>query len=129
MFGLGFTEILIIAVIAVLFLGPDKLPSAMIDIAKFFKSVKQSIGTVKDTIEEEMNLTDIKEEVLSYKKELLDAGDNIKKSTNISEIGADLAGLNDDILSDKTPKIKKAKKTEAKKVTFEKKSKLEDTDV
>ena len=129
MFDLGFTEILLIAVIAILFLGPDKLPSTMVSVAKFLRSVKQSIGTVKDTIEEEMNITDIKEEVLSYKKELLDAGDNIKKSTNISEIGADLAGLNDDILADETPKIKKKKKTEAKKVTFEKKPKVEDSDV
>ena len=129
MFGLGFTEILLIAVIAILFLGPDKLPSTMVSVAKFLRSVKQSIGTVKDTIEEEMNLTDIQEEVLSYKKELLDAGDNIKKSTNISEIGADLAGLNDDILSDEKPKIKKKKKTETKKVTFEKKPKVEDSDV
>ena len=35
MFGMGFTEILIIMVIAILFLGPDKLPGAMVDIAKF----------------------------------------------------------------------------------------------
>ncbi|MDQ1267985.1 MAG: hypothetical protein QG560_628, partial [Campylobacterota bacterium] len=27
MFGMGFTEIVVIAIIAILFLGPDKLPS------------------------------------------------------------------------------------------------------
>jgi len=37
MFGLGFMEILFIAIIAILFLGPDKLPGAMVDIAKFIK--------------------------------------------------------------------------------------------
>ncbi len=30
MFGMGFTEILMIAVVAIIFLGPDKLPSAMV---------------------------------------------------------------------------------------------------
>ena len=129
MFGLGFAEILIIAVIAILFLGPDKLPSAMIDIAKFFKSVKQSIGTVKDSIEQEINVGDIKEEVLSYKKELLEATDSIKKSTNITEIGAEFAGLNDDILADDSSVVEKPKKKKAEKVTFEKKSKLENKDV
>ena len=47
MFGFGFTEILIIVVIAILFLGPDKLPSAMVDVAKFFRSVK-NINTWTD---------------------------------------------------------------------------------
>ena len=37
MFGMSFSEILVIAVIAVLVLGPDKLPSAMVQIAKFLK--------------------------------------------------------------------------------------------
>ena len=54
MFGMGFTEILFIAVIAILFLGPDKLPSAMVDIAKFFRQVKKTLGTVKDSLEEEI---------------------------------------------------------------------------
>ena len=131
MFGLGFTEILLIAVIAILFLGPDKLPSTMINVAKFFKSVKQSIGTVKESIEQEMDLSDIKEEVLSYKKELLDAGNDIKKSTDISDVGAQLTSLNDNILAEDVPvaKKKKKKKEEEKKVTFEKKPKVEDTNV
>ncbi len=37
MFGMGIGEILLIAIVAVLFLGPDKLPSTMVDIAKFFR--------------------------------------------------------------------------------------------
>jgi len=127
MFGLGFTEILLIAVIAILFLGPDKLPSAMVDVAKFFRNVKQTIGTVKDSIEEEMHVSDIKNEVLSYKKELLSASNELKNSTGVSEIGAQLTDLNDDIKIDDAPVVKK--KTEPEKVTFEKKSKLENNDV
>ena len=50
MFGMGFTEIMIIAVIAILFLGPEKLPSAMVDIAKFFRSAKRTINSVKDSL-------------------------------------------------------------------------------
>ena len=56
MFGMGFTEILFIAVIAILFLGPDKLPSAMVEVAKFFRNTKKTIMTVKDSLEEEMNI-------------------------------------------------------------------------
>ena len=100
MFGMGFTEIMIIAVIAILFLGPDKLPGAMVDIAKFFRSAKNAIGSVKNSIEEEMHVKDIKEEALAYKKKLLDTSDKIKNSTDIKHIGAKLTSLDDDIFSD-----------------------------
>ena len=124
MFGLGFTEIMIIAVIAILFLGPDKLPSAMVEVAKFFKNVKNTIGTVKDSIEQEINVNEIKEEALAYKKELLDAQEKLSKVTDVK---AQLTDLSDDIIGDiesePTPKVT----PKAEKVTFEKKTKKEDS--
>lgn len=123
MFGMGFTEILIIAVIAILFLGPDKLPSAMVEVAKFFRNVKKTIGTVKDSLEEEMNVADIREEALAYKKELLSAGDELKKSTGINDVQASLANLNDDLLDDYSEPKEKKETVKAEKVTFEKKKK------
>jgi len=121
MFGMGFTEILIIAVIAILFLGPDKLPSAMVEIAKFFRNTKRTIGEVKDTLEQEMNVSEIKKEALAYKKELLDAKENIERTTDIK---ANLANLTDDFLDEDALVVeeKPAKvKSESEKVTFEKK--------
>ena len=102
MFGMGFTEILIIAVIAILFLGPDNLPKAMIEVAKFFRSIKKTVGTVKSSLEEEMNITDIKREALAYKKELLDASNDLKDSTGISDLGASLTDLHDDLSLEET---------------------------
>ena len=128
MFGMGFTEILIIAVIAILFLGPDKLPSAMVDIAKFFRQMKRTVSSVKDSLSEEMNVSEIKQEALAYKKQLLDAQDDIKESTGISDIGANLTDLNDDIIGDIEDTSPKEEE-----VTFKKKKKKkiekEDTDV
>ena len=133
MFGLGFTEILIIAVIAILFLGPDKLPSAMVDIAKFFRQVKKTVGSVKDSLEEELNVSEIKQEALAYKKELLDAGEKVKSATDIKgNIGAHLSDLGEDLLDhdmdddfdDEPEKEKKEpKKPKEEKITFEKKTK------
>jgi sec-independent protein translocase protein TatB len=132
MFGMGFTEILIIAVIAVLFLGPDKLPSAMIDIAKFFRQMKKTVGSVKDSLEEEMNVSEIKQEALAYKKELLDASEQVSKAVDVkSHVGGHLSDLSEDLLGDDLddePKEEKKKKKEPKKpkeekVTFKKKEK------
>lgn len=113
MFGMGFTEILLIAVIAILFLGPDKLPSAMVDIAKFFRTAKNTIGSVKDTFEEEINMSDIKKEALAYKKELEDASSQLSNATDINNI------LEDDTQDVPPPSAPK----EEKEVTFKKKNK------
>jgi sec-independent protein translocase protein TatB len=137
MFGMGFTEIMIIAVIAILFLGPEKLPSAMVDIAKFFRSAKRTINSVKDSLEQEMNVSEIKQEALAYKKELLDASNEVKKATDISDVTANLSTLGDNIMDDieddiedeTDTEVKKAEKTspKAQKITFEKKKKKEDS--
>jgi sec-independent protein translocase protein TatB len=96
---MGFTEILVIAVIAILFLGPDKLPSTMVQIAKFFKSTKEVIGNMKDSFEEEMNVKSMKEEALAYKKELTDATNQVRSATDIKKMAAKLTTLEDDSFS------------------------------
>ena len=131
MFGMGFSEIMIIAVIAILFLGPDKLPSAMVDIAKFFRNAKRTINSVKDSFEQEMNVSEIKQEALAYKKELLEASSEVRKATDITDVSATLANLGDDIMNDieDESEIKTAPKDsdKAPKITFEKKNKKEDS--
>jgi len=86
MFGMGFGEILLVAVIAILFLGPDKLPEAMVQIAKFFKSFKSTINEAKSSIEQEVRLEDLKEEALEYKKKLEDATSSVKKQLSFDEL-------------------------------------------
>jgi len=83
MFGIGFTELLLISIIAILFLGPDKLPGALVEMAKFIKGVKKTIGEAKSSLEEEMKISDLKEEALSYKKQLDDATSELKNFKNI----------------------------------------------
>lgn len=73
MFGMGITEILLVAVIAIIFLGPEKLPTAMVETAKFFKKMKSGLNEAKSTLDGEMKIADLKEEALSYKKQLDDA--------------------------------------------------------
>jgi len=83
MFGIGFTELLLISIIAILFLGPDKLPEAMIQIAKFIKSVKKTVDTAKSSLDEELKIGDLKEEALNYKKQLDSATSELKSFKNI----------------------------------------------
>jgi sec-independent protein translocase protein TatB len=86
MFGMSFSEIMIIAVIAVLFLGPDKLPSTMVQIAKFFKSFKSSINEAKSSFEQEIKLQELKEESVEYKKKLDESANSIRKTISFDEL-------------------------------------------
>jgi len=84
MFGLGFTEILLIAIIAIIFLGPDKLPEAMVSIAKFIKSAKNAITDAKQSLNEEVNLEELKREALGYKAELDKATEELQGFKNLN---------------------------------------------
>ena len=82
MFGIGFTELILIAIVAILFLGPDKLPETLVQIAKFFKSVKKTVGEAKSTFEEEMRIADLKQEALEYKQALDKATEELQGFKN-----------------------------------------------
>ncbi len=107
MFGIGFTELVLVSIIAILFLGPDKLPDTMVQIAKFIKSVKKTIGEAQSSLEEELKISDLKDEALKYKSQLDNATNELKSFKNIDF--NDMDDLSDDELSKEEP-LAKAKK-------------------
>jgi sec-independent protein translocase protein TatB len=117
MFGMSFGEILIIAIIAVLFLGPEKLPEAMVKIAKFFKSFKSTINDAKDTIEQEMHIAELKESAISYKEQLEKSVNEVKSEVNVlDDLNQGLEDITDSITKVDKPKPKKKAKKKAKKI-------------
>ena len=86
MFGMGIGEIIIIAVIAVIVLGPDKLPSAIVNIAKFFKVFKQTINGAKSTFEQEIKIAELKEDAKKYKDSLNTSIDGVRKKLTLEEL-------------------------------------------
>lgn len=74
MFGIGFSEFLLIVIIGIIFLGPDKLPKAIMEIAKFIKAVKKTANDIKDDVDKELAITEAKEkfdETLNETKDML----------------------------------------------------------
>jgi len=124
MFGLGFMEILFIAIIAIIFLGPDKLPGAMVEIAKFIKSAKNAITDAKQSLNEEVNLEQLKQEALSYKEQLNKATEELQGFKNLNPIdelkeSANLSSVKNNFeqMSPQKPEVE-AKQEE---ITFKKK--------
>ena len=81
MFGMGFGEILMVAIVAIIFLGPEKLPETMVNIAKFFRSIKNNITEAKDALENEINIADMKKEAIEYKEKIEKSTKNIYEET------------------------------------------------
>ena len=123
MFGMGFSELLVIAVIAVLFLGPDKLPSTMVEIAKFFRSMKQTVNSVKESINEEIHIEDIKREAMEYKQKLLEAETQINSTVNVHSLNEEINSLIED---ETPPQVDKPVKPKYEEPTFKKRSTQEE---
>lgn len=81
---MGFMEILLIAVVAIVALGPEKLPQAMIDAAKFIRAFKKTIDDAKQSITKEMQLHELKDGVLSLKNEVHAVNESIREVTQIN---------------------------------------------
>lgn len=58
MFGLSFGEIVIIAVLALLLLGPDRLPDAAKTLGKGLRDLRRATEDIKDQVEREIYLDD-----------------------------------------------------------------------
>jgi sec-independent protein translocase protein TatB len=54
MFGLGFGEIVIIAILALLLLGPDRLPDAAKTLGKTLREIRKHTDDLKDQFEAEI---------------------------------------------------------------------------
>lgn len=74
MFGMGMTEILVILVVAMLFLGPEKLPEAAKSISKGIRDLRKQTREFTDTIE---NDTEIGGAIRDIKSAL--RGDEIRR--------------------------------------------------
>ena len=101
MFGIGFAEILFIAIIAIIFLGPDKLPEAMVQVAKFMNSFRKTVSAAKTSFEHEIHLKDIKDQANSYRDNLTSATNDIAGFKNsisnpLDDLSRTLQDLDDD---------------------------------
>ncbi|MDO5045959.1 Sec-independent protein translocase protein TatB [Campylobacter sp.] len=109
MFGMSLPEIIMIAVIAVLFLGPDKLPQAMVEIAKFFKTFKKTINDAKANFDQEIKIQELKEDARKYKESFTQTTENVRKKLTFEELDELKKGVSEVTggLSDNINSIKK----------------------
>ena len=52
MFGIGFTELIILTVVALVFVGPERLPNMMRQLGKLFVHTRRMASDVRSTVDE-----------------------------------------------------------------------------
>lgn len=92
---MSFGEILVILVVAILVLGPEKLPSTIVEIAKILKAIKSNIDEAKASINKELKIVELKDEAQKYKDEFSQTNENIRKKLSFEEFDQ----LKEDILN------------------------------
>jgi Tat protein translocase TatB subunit len=60
MLGIGMPEMILIAVIALIVIGPDKLPGLAKTLGRIFGELKKATNEFKETMEVESKLTEVK---------------------------------------------------------------------
>jgi sec-independent protein translocase protein TatB len=69
----------------------------MVEIAKFFRSVKSTVNSARATLEEEMKFSEMKQEALNYKQELTNASAELERLASVTEIGSELNVIKNDL--------------------------------
>lgn len=70
MFDIGFTEILIVAVVALIVLGPERLPSALRTAGLWVSRIKRTVGSVQKEITEELRVEEMRQAAKKQQEQL-----------------------------------------------------------
>ena len=78
MFDIGFTELLVIAVVALIVIGPERLPKVARTLGHLFGRMQRYVNDVKADIAREMEL----EELRKFQKSVEDSARSMQDSVN-----------------------------------------------
>lgn len=67
MFDIGFTEIMIIGLVALIVIGPSRLPEAMRSTAMWIGRAKRMMGNVRRDLENEIGIDEIRQDLRNEK--------------------------------------------------------------
>lgn len=99
MFDIGFTELLLIGVIALVVLGPERLPHAVRTASRWLAKIRSMFNQVKDQIEKELDADEIRQQIHNESiMQQLDKGKN-DADASLDDIRASLKSMEFDLHS------------------------------
>ncbi|MCP4334328.1 MAG: twin-arginine translocase subunit TatB [Gammaproteobacteria bacterium] len=92
MFDMGFTEMMLIGIVALVVIGPERLPGVARTAGKYVGRLKRFMTTVKADVEQELRADELREILSQQQKELdslkdtiSEAGKTIEKEVNVMD--------------------------------------------
>ncbi|MCA2014974.1 Sec-independent protein translocase protein TatB [Vibrio tritonius] len=83
MFDIGFWELVLISVVALVVLGPERLPHAIRSVAKFVAAAKGMANNVKDELTQELKIQELQENLRKAEKMgMKDLSPDVQKSVD-----------------------------------------------
>ncbi|RDE18719.1 twin-arginine translocase subunit TatB [Motiliproteus coralliicola] len=79
MFDIGFTELLIVGVVALIVLGPERLPHAVKTAGMWIGKIKRTLGSVQKEISEELRVEEMRREAKEQQEQLEKQVDSMTK--------------------------------------------------
>lgn len=70
MFDIGFSELLLIAIVGLIVVGPEKLPSTIRTCMRYIRQFKNGFAHIRDEVERELALDELKDDLQANKKEI-----------------------------------------------------------
>lgn len=70
MFDIGFAELLIVGVVGLVVLGPEKLPTAARTVGLWVGKIRRSVGSIQREINEELKVDELKRTTAMSKQQL-----------------------------------------------------------
>jgi len=96
MFDMGFTEMMLIGIVALIVIGPERLPGVARTAGKYVGRLKRFMTTVKADVEQELRADELREilsqqqkELNSLKDTISEAGKTIEKEVNVMDAASD----------------------------------------
>ena len=79
---MGFAELLLIGVVGLLVLGPERLPIAVRTVSLWIRQLRRSFNSIKSDIEREMNAEEFKQQLHNdaVMESFREAGENLQQS-------------------------------------------------
>jgi sec-independent protein translocase protein TatB len=88
MFDIGFSEIVVIAVVALVVIGPEKLPKTARTLGVLFGRLQRYVGDVKADINREMELDELRKLQQEMKSAATDIRQSVETAAQSVEAGA-----------------------------------------
>lgn len=102
MFDVGFAELLLLSLVGLLVLGPERLPKVARTLGGVARKARSSWSSLKHSIEAELRAEELKEPLKQFKDEIKSSTDKVKSGFNsikdldpTAEIKASIDSLKD----------------------------------